>query len=121
MRDSGNRCGLLLLPAVVTLDEGGTEHLRAGEDAFFPRRMGGCYRRAFNGENMVGEQLYEAAEETGAFFHSRTPRPSRQRRQVRPPRPPDWSSHPAFFHGHGSVRAWVFFCVFFFFLRGATG
>lgn len=93
---------------------GEREHLRAGEDAFFPRRMGGCYRRAFNGENMVGEQLYEAAEETGAFFHSRTPRPSRQRRQVRPPRPPDWSSHPAFFHGHGSVRAWFFFVCFFF-------
>lgn len=105
---------------------GEPDHLHRREDALqrrLFRRMGGCYRWAFNGKNMVGEQLLRQ-QRTGAFFHSRTPRPSRQRRQVRPPdrltgahiQPSPGQS--LFTDMAACVHACFFF---FFFLREATG
>lgn len=112
----------LLLPAVVTLDEGkriiftGAKMLR--KDAFSggwegvtpgfqPYQHG---RRAASG----------SSGGTAASFRPRTPRPSRQRRQVRPParltgarvQPSSLRAFP---------RTWQRACVRVLFLREATG
>lgn len=94
----------LLLPAVVTLDEGnriiftGAKMLR--KDAF----SGGW--EGVTAELLMVKTWSASSGGTGAFFHSRTPRPSRLRRQVRPPdRLTGAHVQPSeLFHGHGSVR-----------------
>lgn len=77
VRDSGNRCGLLLLPAVVTLDEGGTgasspARRCAAKTPFFPGGWEAVTAELLMVETWLASSFMRQQRKQGhSFIHAR--------------------------------------------------